>query len=87
MKRYGRGRRDALYEKISGFIRNAAPYDHICHLYGGLEKKRSPVSVYLAASLEGGEAVLCATEETPEQILRALEGFAIDVDRYQKEGR
>jgi hypothetical protein len=74
-------------DRIIGFVRNMKPKDHLIFLYSNLEDKHFVLFTYLKTGLERGEATAyVASQETPQQIRRAMKEYGIDIERYELNG-
>jgi hypothetical protein len=63
------------------------PRDHVIFLYTSPEDKHFVLFTYLKTGLEKGEvAAYVASQETPDQIKKAMQEYGIDVRRYEKTG-
>jgi sugar-specific transcriptional regulator TrmB len=76
---------NSVSEKVSHFMEELKPRDHIIFVYQSQEAKRNVLFSYLKVGLERGEAAAyVASEETPSQIREAMRQFGINVEEYEK---
>jgi sugar-specific transcriptional regulator TrmB len=78
---------EAVAEKLTHFLEDLRPTNHVIFLYESSEAKYNVLFNYLKVGLENGEAaVYIASEEDPSQIREAMKRFGIDVEKYEKRG-
>jgi hypothetical protein len=71
-------------DKIISFVTEMKPKDHLIFLYTSPEDKHFVLFTYLKTGLERGEAAAyVASQETPQQVKRAMQEYGIDVKRYE----
>jgi sugar-specific transcriptional regulator TrmB len=76
---------NSVSDKVSHFVGELKPRDHIIFVYQSQEAKHSVLFSYLKAGLEKGEAAAyVASEETPSQIREAMKQFGINVEECEK---
>jgi len=76
---------ESVSEKVTHFVEELKPRDHIIFVYQSQEAKHNVLFHYLKAGLENDEAAAyVASEETPSQIREAMKRFGINVERYEK---
>ena len=74
-------------DEIIDFITGMRSRDHVIFFYTGREEKYYVLFTYLKIGLEKGEAVAYVTsQQTPEQLRRAMQEYGIDVTRYEASG-
>jgi len=74
-------------KEILALVKNLRVKDHVAFFYSTVEEKHEILFTYLKTGLEKGEAgAYVASEETPEQIKRAMNNFGMKVERYEGEG-
>ena len=72
---------------IISFVRDMKPKDHLILLYTNPEDKHFVLFTYLKTGLERGEAAAyVASQETIQQIRKAMMEYGIDVKRYESRG-
>ncbi|TFG27699.1 hypothetical protein EU527_18280 [Candidatus Thorarchaeota archaeon] len=73
---------DIHIQKLARIMDRLKPRDHLVLFYDSTEAKHNTLFSYISKGLELNEAVayVCA-EETPEQIMEAMQRFGIDVER------
>lgn len=73
--------------EIADFVTKMKPTDHVIMFYSKPEDKRQVLFTYLKAGLDKGEAAAyVASQESPDEIMKSMRSFGIDVDRFQKSG-
>jgi hypothetical protein len=76
-----------MRDEIIDFVRRMKSQDHVIFFYTGREDKYYVLFTYLKAGLDKGEAVAyVVSQETPEQLKRAMEEYGIDVRGYEASG-
>ncbi|MGY5881671.1 MAG: MEDS domain-containing protein, partial [Candidatus Thorarchaeota archaeon] len=71
-------------EKLMRILKNLRPRDHVILFYESREAKRSTLFSYIQRGiLEGKAGVYVCSEETPNEIRKAMIEFGIDVDNYE----
>lgn len=74
-------------DEILQFARQMKPRDHVIMFHSSSEDKHQVLFTYLKAGLDQGEvAAYIASEETPDEIRRAMRRFGIDVDDLESRG-
>jgi hypothetical protein len=74
-------------DRIISFVIDMKPNDHLIFLYSNPEDKHFVLFTYLKAGLERGEAAAyVASQETTQQIRKAMVEYGIDVKRYESRG-
>lgn len=72
-------------DEILEFVKNLKVKDHVIFFYANPKDKHDILFTYLKAGLEDCEAVAyVASQESPEQIKRAMRDFGIDVEQYKR---
>ena len=72
-------------EKLMRILKNLRPRDHVILFYESREAKRSTLFSYIQRGILDGKAgVYVCSEETPNEIRKAMIEFGIDVDNYEK---
>jgi len=75
----------AVPEKLIDYMEQLRPTNHLTLIYGSSEAKYNVLFTYLKVGLEKGEAaVYVSSEESPNQIRKAMKRFGIDVRKYEK---
>ena len=78
---------EAVAEKLTHFIKDLRPTNHVIFLYETSEAKHNVLFNYLKVGLENGEAaVYIASEENPSQIRDAMKRFGIEAEKYEETG-
>jgi hypothetical protein len=71
-------------DRIISFVIDMKPNDHLIFLYSNPEDKHFVLFTYLKAGLERGEAAAyVASQETTQQIRKAMVEYGIDVKGYE----
>lgn len=71
--------------EILDFVKTMHAKDHVILFYVNREDKHDVLFSYLKAGLQAGEAAIyVASEETPNQIMQAMNEFGLDTDIYEK---
>jgi hypothetical protein len=74
-------------DRIISFVIDMKPNDHLIFLYSNPEDKHFVLFTYLKAGLERGEAAAyVASQETTQQIRKAMVEYGIDVKRCESRG-
>lgn len=74
-------------DAIIGFVGGMKPRDHVIFLYTSPEDKHFVLFTYLKTGLERGEvAAYVASQETTDQIKKAMQEYGVDVRRYERTG-
>jgi hypothetical protein len=74
-------------QTVIGFVQRMKPTDHVIMFYADPERKHELLFAYLKAGLDNGEAAAyVSTQESPDQIKKAMELHGIDVDRFERTG-
>ena len=77
----------AVPEKLTGFMEELRPTNHVIFVYDNPEAKYNVLFNYLKVGLNNGEAgVYVASDEKPSQIREAMKQFCVDVEQYEKTG-
>jgi len=77
----------AVSEKVTHFVGELRPRDHVIFVYQSSEAKYNVLFNYLKIGLENGEAAAyVASEESPREIRDAMKRFGIGVEEYEKTG-
>lgn len=77
----------AVPEKVTRFIEQLRPTNHVIFVYDSQEAKYNVLFNYLKVGLENGEAgVYVTTDEEPSQVREGMKRFGIDVEKYEKRG-
>ena len=72
-------------EKLKRILKNLRPRDHVILFYESRQAKRSTLFSYIQRGIIDGKAgVYVCSEETPNEIRKAMIEFGIDVDNYEK---
>lgn len=72
-------------EKILDFVKSMQAKDHVILFYSDRRDKREVLFTYLKAGLDAGEAAIyVASEESPDEIRRAMKEFGLDSERYER---
>lgn len=78
---------EAVAEKLTYFLKDLRPTNHVIFLYGSSEAKYNVLFNYVKVGLENGEAaVYIASEESPSEIRDAMKRFGIEVEKNEKTG-
>jgi len=78
---------NSVNEKVTHFVEELKPRDHVIFVYQSQEAKHSVLFHYLKAGLKNGEAAAyVASEETPDQIREAMKRFGINVEKHERAG-
>jgi len=73
--------------EILEFVKQMKAKDHVIMFYSKPEDKRHVLFTYLKAGLDQGEAAAyVASEESSDQIGKAMKRLGIGVDRFEKSG-
>lgn len=85
------GQRDVArprgWPAIENFLAKMEAREHVLLLYTDQEDKRRVLYTFLRVGLERGEVgAYVVSQETPEQAIKGIKRFGIDVDRYLREG-
>jgi len=76
-----------VQEKLTHFVEELKPTDHIIFVYQSQEAKHNILFNYIKIGLENGEAgVYVASDEKPNEIRDAMKRFGVDVEKYEKTG-
>lgn len=74
-------------QKVTEFVENLKPTDHIIFVYQSTEAKYNVLFNYIKTGLENGEVcVYAASEENPNEIRDAMRQFGIAVEKFEKTG-
>ena len=74
-------------QEIADFVMKMKPTDHVIMFYSKPEDKRQVLFTYLKAGLDKGEAAAyVASQESPDEIVKSMRSFGVDVDGFQKSG-
>jgi len=74
-------------EKLKRILKNLRPRDHVILFYESREAKRNTLFSYIERGLrDGNVGVYICSEETPDQIRKAMIEFGIDVNNYEETG-
>jgi len=74
-------------DEILDFVRRMKATDHVIMFYSKLDDKHIVLFTYLKAGLDLGEAAAyVASEESTDEIRRAMERFGMDVDGLERSG-
>ncbi len=77
----------AVSEKVTRFVGELRPRDHVIFVYETPEAKHNVLFNYLKAGIERDEAAAyVAAEESPSDIREAMKGFGIDVENGERTG-
>ena len=77
----------AIPDKVTQFVRQLRPKDHVIMVYESTEVKHHVLFNYIKEGLEKGEvAIYVASDEDPSSIKEAMKQFGIDVERNEKKG-
>lgn len=77
----------AVLEKVTGFMEQLRPTNHVIFIYDKPEAKYNVLFNYLKVGLNNGEAgVYVASDEKPSQIREAMKQFGVDVEKHEKTG-
>lgn len=78
---------EAIGEKLTHFLKDLRPTNHVIFLYESSEAKYNVLFNYVKIGIENGEAaVYTASEENPSEIRDAMKRFGIDVEKNEKTG-
>jgi len=71
--------------EILNFVKTMRAKDHAILFYASRPDKREILFTYLKAGLEAGEAAIYVTsDESVNEIRRAMEDFGVNIDRYER---
>lgn len=74
-------------EKMTRIVKHLSPRDHVILVYDSIEAKRNTLFNYLRYGLDNGEAaVYVCSEESPNEIRKAMQDFGIRVSEYEETG-
>jgi len=74
-------------QTVVGFVQRMKPTDHVIMFYEDPKRKHELLFAYLKAGLETGEAAAyVSTQESPDQVKKAMELQGIDVVRFETTG-
>jgi hypothetical protein len=74
-------------QTVVEFAQRMKATDHVIMFYADLERKHELLFAYLKAGLGIGEAAAyVSTQESPDQIRKAMELHGIDVERFERTG-
>jgi hypothetical protein len=77
----------SVNEQVIRLIKDLKPTNHAMLLYESTNAKHNILFNYVKMGLDNGEAVVyIASEESPSQLVDAMRGFGIDVDRFEGSG-
>jgi sugar-specific transcriptional regulator TrmB len=77
----------AVSEKVTGFMEQLRPTNHVIFVYDNPEAKYDVLFNYLKVGLDNGEVgVYVASDEEPSQIREAMKKFGVDVEEFEKKG-
>ena len=77
----------AVPEKVIDYMEQLRPTNHLVFVYDSPEAKYNVLFNYLKVGLDNNEVgVYVATDETPDQIRKAMKQFGIDVEKCEKTG-
>lgn len=77
----------AVPEKVTSFIEQLRPTNHVIFVYDNPEAKYKVLFNYLKVGLNNGEVgVYVASDETPGQIREAMKKSGIDAEKHEKAG-
>jgi sugar-specific transcriptional regulator TrmB len=72
-------------EKLNQILRNLKPRDHVILIYESIEAKKNTLFSYIDRGLRDGKVgVYICSEETPDEIRKAMVDFGIDVKSYEE---
>jgi hypothetical protein len=73
--------------EILDFVKTMHAKDHAILFYSNRQDKHQILFTYLKAGLDAGEAAIyVASEETTDEIARAMKDFGVNVEQYEKTG-
>jgi len=71
--------------EILDFVKSMQVKDHAILFYSNRTDKREVLFTYLKAGLDAGEAAIyVASEESPDEIKRAMKDFGLNSEQYEK---
>ena len=86
-KRSDEKEEETAMHRVRGFVRIVRPGDHIVLFYESLGFKHEVLFTYLKSRLERGMRALYISHKEPAaDILRGMQSFGIEVERYVKNG-
>jgi hypothetical protein len=72
-------------DRMAGILSTLKPREHVILVYNTLEAKRDALFRYIQSALENGEAArYVCSEETPNEIRRAMKDFGINVEENEE---
>ncbi|WXG44314.1 MAG: MEDS domain-containing protein [Promethearchaeati archaeon SRVP18_Atabeyarchaeia-1] len=76
-----------MRDEIISFVKQMKAGDHVIFFHSSREDKRYVLFTYIQAGLEKGQAAAYVTsQETPDQVRKAMQEYGVDVKRHEASG-